>query len=109
VYFWVEDGVNYDEDELKSLADAFEEKMYPPTANSSVANGVPVSMEMSTSTSCTHADWAFRLQAIFHPADETHPLAHEYSNAHEMFLFNADNTDLAMNSPTVCWRMSSST
>ena len=23
-----------------------------------------------------------------------HPQAHEYSNAHEMFLFNADNTDL---------------
>ena len=36
----------------------------------------------------------FSIAGYFSSADETHPLAHEYSNAHEMFLFNADNTDL---------------
>ena len=29
VYFWVEDGVKFDEDEMKALVDAFENKMYP--------------------------------------------------------------------------------
>src|SRR5688572_14552749 len=28
-YFWVEDGVSYDDDEAKDLVDAFETKMYP--------------------------------------------------------------------------------
>ena len=29
VYFWVQDGVNFDEEEMKDLVDAFENKMYP--------------------------------------------------------------------------------
>ena len=29
VYFWVEDGVNYNEGEMKSLVDAFEAKDVP--------------------------------------------------------------------------------
>ena len=29
VYFWVEDGVRYNEDELKALADTFENQIYP--------------------------------------------------------------------------------
>ena len=35
------------------------------------------------------------IAGYFSSADEYHPLAHEYSNAHEMFLLNADTTSLS--------------
>jgi immune inhibitor A len=34
------------------------------------------------------------LAGYFSSADELHPLAHEYSNAHELFVVNADNVTL---------------
>ena len=34
------------------------------------------------------------IAGYFSSADEMHPLAHEYSNAHEMFFLSGDNVDL---------------
>ena len=94
VYFWVEDGVNYDEDELKSLADAFEEKMYPTNREFFGSEWSP-GIDGDEHIYILYArGLGFSIAGYFSSADETHPLAHEYSNAHEMFLFNADNTDL---------------
>jgi len=94
VYFWVEDGVNFNEDELESLADAFEEKMYPINREFFGSEWSP-GIDGDEHIYILYARGiGFSIAGYFSSADETHPLAHEYSNAHEMFLFNADNTDL---------------
>ena len=94
VYFWVEDGVRYDQDELKALADAFENKMYPTNREFFGSEWSP-GIDGDEHIYILYARGiGMSIAGYFSSADETHPLAHEYSNAHEMFLFNADNTDL---------------
>ena len=94
VYFWVEDGVRFNEGEMKSLVDAFEEKMYPTNREFFGSEWSP-GIDGDEHIYILYARGiGFSIAGYFSSADETHPLAHEYSNAHEMFLFNADNTDL---------------
>jgi immune inhibitor A len=94
VYFWVENGVNYDQDELVDLADAFEEKMYPTNREFFGSEWSP-GIDGDEHIYILYArGLGMSIAGYFSSADSTHPLAHEYSNGHEMFLFNADNTDL---------------
>ena len=94
VYFWVQDGVDFDEDEMKSLVDAFEEKMYPTNREFFGSEWSP-GIDGDEHIYILYARGLGRsIAGYFSSADETPPQAHEYSNAHEMFLFNADNTDL---------------
>jgi hypothetical protein len=94
VYFWVENGVNYDQDELADLADAFEEKMYPTNREFFGSEWSP-GIDGDEHIYILYArGLGMSIAGYFSSADSTHPLAHEYSNGHEMFLFNADNTDL---------------
>jgi len=94
VYFWVENGVDYDQDELVDLADAFEEKMYPTNREFFGSEWSP-GIDGDEHIYILYArGLGMSIAGYFSSADSTHPLAHEYSNGHEMFLFNADNTDL---------------
>ncbi len=94
VYFWVETGVDYDQDELKDLADAFENKMYPTNREFFGSEWTP-GIDGDPHIYILYVrGMGFSIAGYFSSADELHPLAHEYSNAHEMFLFNADNTNL---------------
>jgi immune inhibitor A len=94
VYFWVQDDVRYNEDELKSLADAFEEKIYPTDREFFGSEWSP-GIDGDVHIYILYArGMGFSIAGYFSSADEIPPQAHEYSNAHEMFLFNADNTDL---------------
>ncbi|MBI5842033.1 MAG: immune inhibitor A [Chloroflexi bacterium] len=94
VYFWVEDGVTYDEGELKSLADAFETKIYPTNREFFGSEWSP-GIDSDEHIYILYAGGlGMSIAGYFSSADEVHPLAHEYSNAHEMFLFNSDNTNL---------------
>lgn len=94
VYFWVEDGVRYDEDELRDLAEAFEKEIYPTNRAFFGSEWTP-GVDGDEHIYILYArGLGFSVGGYFSTADEYHPLAHEYSNAHEMFLFNADNTDL---------------
>jgi len=93
-YFWVQDGVSYKDDEMKELMDAFENKIYP-------TNRAFFGSEWSPGVDGDEHIYILYTRGIgssiagyYSSADEYHPLAHEYSNAHEMFLFNADNTFL---------------
>jgi hypothetical protein len=94
VYFWIENGVRYDEKELKPLTEAFDTKIYPTNREffgsewSPGVDGDPRIYVLYAS------GLGSSLAGYYSSADEVHPLAHEYSNAHEMFLFNSDNTDL---------------
>jgi len=94
VYFWVQDGVNADEDEIKDLVEAFENEIYPTNREffgSEWSPGIDGDEHIYILYS---RGLGFSVGGYFSASDSTHPLIHEYSNAHEMFLFNADNTSL---------------
>ncbi len=93
-YFWIEDGVSYDEKDLRNLANAFENKIYPTDRAFFGSEWFP-GVDGDPHVYIVYAGGlGANLAGYFSSADELHPLAHEYSNAHEMFLFNADNVDL---------------
>ncbi len=94
VYFWVQDGVSFNDAEMKALVDAFESKIYPtdreffgeewsPGIDGDVHIYILYTRGLGSS-----------IAGYFSASDSVHPLVHEYSNGHEMFLFNADNTAL---------------
>lgn len=95
VYFWIENGVDYDEGDLIKLVDEFEEKIYP-------TNRAFFGSEWSPGID--HDEHLYIVFArglggsvagYFSSADSVHPLAHEYSNAHETFMVSADNNRLS--------------
>ncbi len=93
-YFWIEDGVEYDETDLQNLAEAFENKIYPTDRAFFGSEWTP-GVDGDPHIYILYARGLGKnLAGYFSSADELHPLAHEYSNAHEMFLFNADNVRL---------------
>jgi immune inhibitor A len=94
VYFWVENDVKYNGDQLKALANAFENKIYPTDREFFGSEWTP-GIDGDVHIYILYASGMGRsIAGYFSSADELPPQAHEYSNAHEMFLFNADNTNL---------------
>jgi hypothetical protein len=94
-YFWIEDGVRYDEVELRDLAETFEHEIYPTVQEFFGSEWTP-GVDNDPHIYILYAsDLGYNLAGYFSSSDEYHPLVHEYSNAHEMFLFNADNVGLA--------------
>lgn len=94
VYFWVQDGVPYDDGEMKALMDAFENKIYPTNREFFGSEWSP-GIDGDEHIYILYArGLGSSIAGYFSSADSVHPLVHEYSNAHEMFLFNADNTFL---------------
>jgi hypothetical protein len=94
VYFWIQDGVAYDENEMKALVDAFENKIYPTNREFFGSEWTP-GIDGDEHIYILYArGLGFSIAGYFSSSDSIHPLVHEYSNGHEMFLFNADNTYL---------------
>ncbi|MEN8173481.1 MAG: hypothetical protein ABFS03_11465 [Chloroflexota bacterium] len=90
-YFWVENGVRYDEDELEDLALTFENDIYPTNRTFFGSEWSP-GVDGDPHLYILYArDLGYSLAGYYSSADEFHPLAHEYSNAHETFVLNADN------------------
>ncbi len=94
LYFWIENGVSYDPDDLQELAETFEHKIYPTNREffgSEWSPGVDNDERL-------YVLYARRLggnvAGYFSSADEYHPDAHEYSNAHEMFMLSAEHVSL---------------
>ena len=95
VYFWIEDGISFDENILAELVETFEAEIYPTTRKffgSEWSHGVDGDPHLYFIYA---DDLGFGLAGYYSSADENHPLAHEYSNAHEAFVLNADNLDLS--------------
>jgi hypothetical protein len=93
-YFWFDRDVVYDHDELVALAETFENKIYPTNRaffgsewNPGVDNDPHLYIIFASGLGRS-------LAGYFSSVDEYHPLAHEYSNAHETFMLNADNIEL---------------
>lgn len=89
LYFWVEDGVSFDQDNLEQLSDTFENEIYPTNREffgSEWSPGVDGDVHLYILYA---RELGGNVAGYFSSADELHPLAHEYSNAHEMFMLSA--------------------
>ncbi|HEX9596860.1 MAG TPA: hypothetical protein VF982_08285, partial [Anaerolineales bacterium] len=94
VYFWVEEGVEFEQEDLDALAEAFEEEMVPINREffgtewtPGIDNDPHIYILYTTNVGGNTAGY-------FSSSDSVHPLAHELSNAAEMFVLNADNSPL---------------
>lgn len=91
-YFWAENGVKVDEGDMKALVDTFENQIYPTNREFFGSEWTP-GIDGDEHIYILYArGLGGNIAGYFSSADEIHPLAHKYSNAHEMFVFNADNS-----------------
>ncbi len=93
-YFWIEAGVSYDADGLASLAETFENQIYP--TNREFFGG-----EWSPGVDGDPHLYILYVRGIgrsvvgyFSSRDVYPPEIQEFSNGHEMFVLNADRLDL---------------
>jgi immune inhibitor A len=94
VYFWVEDGVEYKASDLEAMTTTFENKIYPTTREFFGSEWTP-GIDGDPHIYILYATGlGSSIAGYYSSADEYNPLVHEYSNAHEMFIFNADNSAL---------------
>jgi immune inhibitor A len=94
VYFWVQEGVSFKLNELQQLVDTFENEIYPKNREFFGSEWTPgVDGDPHLYIIYTKG-MGSGLAGYFSSADELHPLAHEYSNAHEAFVVSSDNVDL---------------
>ena len=93
-YFWIQDGIEYDPSDLQTLGDIFDQQIVPTDREFFGEEWNP-GVDGDPHIYVLYAgDLGFSLAGYYSSADELNPLAHEYSNAHEMFLINADNVSL---------------
>ncbi|HMK08835.1 MAG TPA: hypothetical protein VK449_07395, partial [Anaerolineales bacterium] len=89
VYFWVDQGVDYNLDEVRALVDTFEKKIYPTDREFFGSEWTPgvdgdphlYILYLSGLGASTAGQYG--------STDEYSPLANEYSNAHEMFYIDS--------------------
>lgn len=93
-YFWVQDDVSFNMKEAKALVDTFETKMYPTDREFFGSEWTP-GVDNDEHIYLVYARGiGGSVAGYFSSPDEYSPEAHAYSNAHEMFVFNADNSAL---------------
>ncbi len=96
-YFWIGTDVEYDLEELKQLAEIFENEIYP-TNQSFFGSEWSPGVDGDEHIYIVYVSGlGGNVAGYFSPGDELHPFASEYSNAHELFMFNSDNTQLSSN------------
>jgi immune inhibitor A len=94
-YFWIENGVSYSQSQLRDLADTFEQEIYPTNREffgSEWSPGVDSDPHIYILYARGIGD---DIAGYFSSADEYPPQVNQYSNSHEMFVFNADNSPLS--------------
>lgn len=94
LYFWVENGFSYNSSDLQKLSNTFEDKIYPTDREFFGSEWTPgVDDDVHLYILFTRG-LGSSLAGYYSSADEYSPLAHKYSNGHEMFMLNADNLNL---------------
>jgi len=94
-YFWIQDEVDYDKNDLQSLAEAFEEKIYPTNREFFGSEWTPGVDGDPHIYILLAQGLGNSIAGYFSSNDEYPPGINEYSNTHEMFLFSADNVNLS--------------
>jgi hypothetical protein len=96
-YFWIQDGIRYDEEELITLGEVFENQIYPTNHDYFGSEWTP-GIDGDPHLYIIYAKGLGRsLAGYFSSSDVYHNLVHEYSNMHETFMLNADNLALDEN------------
>jgi len=94
-YFWVQDDVGYLLGDLEALADRFENGIYSTNRSFFGSEWTP-GIDGDPHIYVLYARrLGFDIAGYFSSVDSLHPLVRDTSNGHEMFVFNADNVDLA--------------
>ncbi len=93
-FFWIEDGVLYDARDLRDWAEAFEYQIYTTDRSFFGSEWTP-GVDGDPHIYVLYARGIGENNAgYFSSADEFPRQVNRYSNAHEMFLVNADNSPL---------------
>lgn len=94
-YFWVQDGISFEYDDIQQLTETFEIEIYDTTREFFGSEWTPGIDNDPHIFILYVSGLGGNLAGYFSSADELHPLAHQFSNAHELFVVNADNVDLS--------------
>jgi immune inhibitor A len=92
--FWIEDGVKYNENDLRTLAETFENEIYPTTRayfGSEAKPGIDEDLRIYVLYA---GNLGRRLAGYFSSGDSQHPDLVPHSNGHDMFLLNSDHYSL---------------
>jgi immune inhibitor A len=93
-YFWSEDGTDVNENDMKQLMDAFENKIYPTDREFFGSEANP-GVDGDPHIYVLYAnDIGSNVGGYFDSTDSYNPLVKKYSNAHETFVLRSDQ-DLA--------------
>jgi immune inhibitor A len=93
-YFWLQDGVKADDQDIKNLMDTFENKIYPTDRQFFGSEWTP-GVDNDPHIYVLYAGGIGRSTGGgYDDASEYNPQVFKYSNAHEMFIFNSDNESL---------------
>ena len=95
VYFWVQDGVTYDPGQLEPLVNTFEQKIYPTDRSIFGSEWSPGIDNDPHLYIVLAGGLGTSLAGYYSSMDEVPPQARQFSNGHEMFVLNADNSNLA--------------
>ncbi len=90
VYFWVQQGVDYELADVQALVDEFETRIYPTDREffgSEWSPGIDGDPHLHILYARNLGSW---VAGYYGSNDEYPPQIHEYSNAREMFYINAD-------------------
>jgi immune inhibitor A len=91
-YFWAENGAEVDQQEMKSLMDTFEGKIYPTDRAFFGSEWTP-GVDGDPHIYILYASGiGSSVAGYYSPADEYTPLVREHSNAHEMFVINTSES-----------------
>ncbi len=89
IYFWVENGVSYNEPDLRNLADTFETKTYPTDRTFFGSEWTPgIDGDVHIYILYVHG-LGSNVAGLFSADDENNPAVRKYSNGHEMFEINS--------------------
>jgi len=94
LYFWIEDGVDYSQKALNSLADDFENNIYPTDQEFFGTEWFPGVDEDPHIYVIYAGGLGGSVAGYYSSVDEYTPEVHEFSNSHETFMLNSDNAGL---------------
>lgn len=94
VYFWIEEGVSYDKNELSRLVTTFEDEILPTNREFFGTEWLPGIDENNRLFILFAKNIGSGIAGYFSSADAVPPQVHEFSNSHEMFMLSADNVRL---------------
>jgi hypothetical protein len=90
-YFWIEDGVPYDQGDLDRLMDAFANQIVPTNREFFGSEWTP-GIDLDPRLHIVYARNLGSIAGVFSASDSYPPQVREDSNAHDMFFISADTT-----------------